>query len=128
MAGLHTTSEGRDHVRSSSVADSNQDLKTKGTAQMAGLSTGGKASDTTAAAFHLDVSSDSDDSDDTHSMDDAYEEHDQDAQEVTDSFSRKRLLSSSSSSDNSDSSATPAQKRGKRIQHGFRPCFGKQKL
>ena len=123
VAGLHTTSEGPDHVRSSSVDDSNQDLKTQGLAQVAGLNTGGKASDSTAASFHLDVSSNSDDSDDTHTMDDADDEHYQDAQAVTDSFSGKQLLSSSSSSDNSDSSATPGHKRGKRIQRRFETLF-----
>ena len=91
VSGLHTTSEGPDHVRSRSVDDSNQDLKTTGKAQVAGLSTGGKASDSPAAPFHLDVSFDSDDSDDTHSMDDADDEHYQDAHSVTDSFSGKRI-------------------------------------
>ena len=83
------------------------------------MNTGGEASDSKATSVHLDVSSNSDDSDDTHSMDDADKEHYQDAQEVTDSFSGKRLLSSSSSSDTSDSSATPARKGGKRIQCRF---------
>ena len=123
MAGLHTTSEGPDHVRSSSVDDSNQDLKTKGSAEVAGPYTGGNPSDSTAASFHLDVSSDSDDSDNTHSMDDADDEHYQHAQAVTDSFSGKRLLSISSCSHNSDSSATPGRKRGKQIQHRFETLF-----
>ena len=116
MTSLSTTGEGP--LRKSSVSDGYLGLNTNAEGPVTSLNTSGEDSDPT-ATLYLDVSSDVDDSGNMNSIDlfGADDKHYEDAREATDSFSRKRLLSTSSSSD------MPERKRGKVVQRRFDTLF-----